>query len=484
MLAVLTAGLVVGGLIDRAGAPHTPASVTAEAVQPVPVAAPARAYSSSWFCAGATNAAPNDAAGTVRLANAGERAVTGRVAVVTSSGGGRAVTVTVAPHATVDVPETVKGGGPWAGAIVDVDGGSLAVSQIVDGPLGRATTPCATSGSQHWYLPGGQSRINAAETILLLNPYPTHSIVDMAFTTDQGVENPQEFQGLDVPPGGLLAVPLGSHLRRRASIATTVSARTGNVVAWETEVVTPPPAGAPLVGTPAANQPFADPAFPVPGVTLTLGAPSAGNTWVWPEGLAGGGIDEQYLIYNPGPQTAEVSLSVGLQHGTAEPFSLTVGPYQVVNLVSERQARIPAGLPHTATLVSVNGVPVVAARSVSAAKATVGPGATRNGLGLMLGERVTAPEWVVPATLVDSAHQADVVILNPGTVPVQVREQDLATGGGSQATVPAGGRLAAPVPAGMNSVLVTATGPVYVESDVYGVGKAAGYSITSAVPLS
>ena len=481
ILLVVLGALVAGGLADRAGSRPVDGALTAQSVQAVPVAAPAGAYSSSWFCAGATDASPNYAAGRIVVANGAATPVTGTVTIVPSSGSPVSTPISLGPDSQISVPETVSAGSPWVGAIVDVDGGAVAVTQVVDGPLGRSVSPCATSGSQHWYLPSGQTRVNASETVLLLNPYPTDAIVDLSFSSDQGAEAPQDFQGLDVPPGGLVAVPLGTHLRRRAFIATSITARTGNIVAWETEIVTPPANGAAIVGTPAASSPLSDPALAVAGLTVTLGAPSAGSSWAWPDGLAGPSLDEQYVIYNPGPATASVRLSLGLQQGTAEPIPLTVGPYQVVPVVAEQQARIPAGAPHTATVVSVNGVPVVAARTVTANKAAVAGGLTVTGLGQMLGERLAAPGWIVAATATDSAHSGQLVVENPGTRAVKAAVAGLGPAG--SLSVPPGGRSALPVPNGVNGpLLVTASGPVYVEYDLF--GSSAGYSISTAVPLT
>lgn len=503
ILLVLAGALVAGGLVDRASAAHGRSSASADLVQPVPVAAPADALSSSWFCAGGSDGSGSGGTatpGAIVVANGGPRPVTANVTLVGAATSGSALparpgppsvkTLTIAPYSSAAVPESVQGAA-WSGALVDADGGSVGVTQVVDGPFGRASSPCSTSGSQHWYLPAGQTRINASETILLLNPYPTASIVDLSFSTDQGVETPQAFESLDVPPSGLVAVPLGSHLRRRANIATTVSARTGNVVAWESEVITPPPKGSPLLGTPAGNAPLADPAYPVAGVAVTLGAPSAGTFWTWPDGLAGNGTDEQYVIYNPGPQTADVRLSVDLEHGSAEPFELSVAPYQFVQEISEQQTSIPAGMPHTAAVVSTNGVPVVAARTTGALNSTAGGTGTRNGIGLMLGERLAAPSWIVPYASADAQHQFSIIVSNLGSAAVKVAVQSLparpvTTPGFYTTTVAPGARVALPgLPTGWNAPLaIAASGPVYVETDIYGAGGTSGYSLSSAIPLS
>ena len=484
VLIAVAGALIVGGLMDRAGAAHVNPAIAAESIAPVPVAAPSDALSSSWFCAGATDSTAGPAPGWAVVANAGSSPVSGTVEVVGSNGATNLVPITVAAGAAASIPETVKGGSPWTGAIVDVDAGAVAVSQVLDGPYGRSVSPCATSGSQHWYLPVGQTRVNASENILLLNPFSQASIVDLSFSTDQGAELPLDFQGLDVPPGGLLSIPLGDHLRRRASIATTVSARSGNVVAWAAEVVTPPARGQATVGTPAGNSPLADPASPIPGLMVSLGAPSAGTTWVWPNGLTEPGLDEQYVVYNPSPAEAQVRLAFGLPEGTAEPLDITVGPGQVVPVAAEQQPRIPAGTPHTVTLTSVNGVPVVATRVVAAWHAPVPGAPARTGIGSMLGERLPARAWLIPIAPIYGGRPAEVVVQNPGTTQISAVVHGLA-GGDQSVTVAAGQRSAVQVPAGTVSPLVVdALGPVYVELDLYGRDKVVGYSLSSAVPLS
>jgi Family of unknown function (DUF5719) len=494
ILLVVVAVLIVGGLIDRVGAPA--AAPAAPVVEPVPVAAPAAAVSSSWFCAGATLGAAGSrtsgvvgsasAPGTVVIANSSPNSVNGTVTLVSSQGRNREVPIQVGPQSSWSVPETVPGASGWVGAIVDVDGGGVAVDQLITAAQGRSAQPCASSGSTHWYFPSGMTLINAGEAISLLNPYPTDSIVDLSFSTNQGVEQPQDFQGIDVPADGLVTVDLGSHLRRRSSIATTVTARTGNVVAWETQWVNPPAPGATLIGTPAANNPLSDPAWPVSGMAVTLGSPSAGTSWTWPDGLAGAGIDESYVIYNPGSATAEVRLSLNLQQGSAEPFDLAIGAGQVVPVVSAQQARIPAGVSHSAVLQSTNGVPVVAARVVSASGFV-------NGIGSLLGGRLSASRWLVPLAIADRHGSGRLVLYNPGattaraTVRFLFEGQQVPVNGLGPITVPAGQRVSVPVPAlrgGGGPLLISSSAAVYVESDAYGRLFSRGVSLAWGVPLS
>lgn len=482
----VAAVLAAGGLADRSGGHPGPPPVPAS--QPVPVAAPASALSSSWFCAGATGTSNGPAAGQLVIANAGAVSLSARVRLVPSSGAGRTESLVVAPRSSLTVDESLAAHPAWIGAVVDLDGGAAAVDQVVHGPLGQAATPCATAGSQQWYFASGQTLVNAADTMTLLNPYPTDAVVDMTFTTEQGVEAPGDFQGLVVPAGALLSVDLRSHLRRRQQIATTVRARTGRVVAWSTEVVSPPSSGEAVLGAPAnpSNPTSADPAAPAAGVVVTLGAPSTGRMWTWPNGQAGNGLDERYVIYNPSTRTAKVSLSVVLDQGRAEPFSLTVGPRAVTTIVSDSEARIPPGAGHTASLRSTNGVGVVATRDLVAV-----PPSSLRGVADLPGARVAAASWLVP--LAATGGRDALALLAPGPNPLDVTVYGWSAGrevplpGLSGLTLAANERTVISLTAKDGSyrgpVVVRATGPLYVESDLAANGTSPGISLSTGVPL-
>jgi hypothetical protein len=489
-VAALAAVLVAGGLIDRAGG-AAPAPAVAP-IQPVPVAAPAQALSSSWFCAGATDdhhrgqANPGPVPGAVVIANSGLGTASGLVTLVPSQGSPVRVPVSVDPDSRTTVKEDVRAGAPWIGAIVDIDAGAVAVEQEIDGPSGRSATPCATAGSSQWYFATGATLINAAVTLSMLNPYSTDAVVDLSFTTDQGLEQPQEFQGVVVAPGQLVTVNLGDHLRRRRAIATTITARSGRLVAWKTDVVSQPTPGEAVLGTAAATAAFADPAAAIAGVTVTLGMAAPALSWTWADGHAGNGVDERYVIYNPGTGAAEVRLSLDLDQGVAEPFDLSVGPEQVITVVSSQEVRIPPGVNHAAVLQSINGVPVVAERTVAAASPS-----SWTGLGELPGGRVAASRWLLAAGMADRHHDGIVVVYNPGSAPVaatleglsgraQIPLDQVTVGAGRKAAVRLNSvRLALDEP-----LVVSASAPVYVETDLYGTGGTPGVSLSFGVPLS
>lgn len=488
VIAAILVLVMAGALADRSASPR-PAAATP--VPDQPVAASTGALSSVWFCAGAS-AEAGAASGSLLVANPTSFSRTATVTILASNGTPvPPQRFVVGPRSRLQVAEKVKGGAPWVGATVHLDGGGVAVEQQLSGPLGAAATPCATRGSANWYFPTGTTLRNASDVVSLLNPFPTDALVDLSFVTNQGGESPIADQAIGVPADSIVAVDLGSHLRRRSTIATTVTARTGKVVAWQTEMVTPPAAGTPILGEPAPpgySGPL-DPAPPVGGVELTLGAPSGSGAWWWPDGVAGGGVNEQYVVYNPGSRAAQLRLTFGLNRGGEQPLGFIVAPGSVKSIATSAQPQVPAGAPHDASLVSTNGVPVVAERTVTA----VSP-SPRTGLAGLLGSTISATRWLLGASGTSGSHLDEwLEVQNPGRAPVTMSILEVGAGGPSPLrgvpalTVPAGGRVATDVSARAKGaisgpLLVQATGPVITERDLYGAG-APGIALAIGVPL-
>ncbi len=155
-------------------------------------------------------------------------------------------------------------------------------------------------------------------------------------------------------------------------------------------------------------------------------------------------------------------------------------------MVSSQEVRIPPGVGHSAVLTSVNGVPVVAERAVAAALPS-----SWSGLGELPGGTVAAPRWLLPAGQADADHEGWVVLYNPGSSPVRAVLDGLAAGTRTPlnaAVIPAGRRESIHLNL-LQRVLdeplvVTASGPVYAESDVYGAGGTPGIDLSFGVPLT
>jgi hypothetical protein len=455
VIAVVVAVVALSAFADRASKGHP----TAVVVTAQPVAAPASALSSSWFCAGPVGNPAHLADGRLVIANAANRPLRGKVTFVPSNGAPVTQDVQVGPADRVVIAEKAPAASPYLGAVVELDGGQAAVEQVVTGSAGTSSTACATSGSTHWYFAAGTTQESSTLSISLINPFPDDAIADLSFTTEQGQESPQDFQGIVIPAGTMVGFDLGSHLRRRASVATTVTLRVGRVAAFETQTVQAMSQAAAATVAPGTV------AWP-PGASVVPGTPSAGTEWWWPSGGASDGTTEQYVVYNPGDTEAQLSLAVDLDQGTADPFQVTVDPHAVAVVATNSESRIPKGVGHAATLRSTNGVGVVAQRLVL----SVAP-AGQTGVAEVLGSRLLAGRWLVPGDGSTDSVSPAVVVYNPGSATVSVTISSL-----SGTVTPLEGQSAVPVAGHRRYVMapsepgagLAAAGPLLVVAQGHG----------------
>jgi hypothetical protein len=491
VLVFLAAAIVAGVSLNqlRSGSPAIPVAQAEAASE-----APAVALSGSWYCAGSTEAPGSVAAGELVFVNAGASPVRGVVRLVSPIGYFRKINVTVPAGSTSTVAEQFlglprKAPKPWVGALVTLYGGMASVSQVISTPEGAASQPCASAASTHWYFVDGATLRNASDHISLLNPYPVDAIADLSFTTEEGQEDPAGFEGVLVPANGLTVLNLGSNLRIREHIAVTVTARTGQVVAYQTELVTRPPARAQFEGP---HQGL-NPAAPIPGATLELGATGPSTSWWWPAGSDGSGVSESYIAYNPGAAAARLSLvllSQGAQSGAGGSSQVTVPPYGTAVVKTNGQPWALPGLVYAAHLVSTNGVPVVAERSVSATAP-----ASMRGLATLLGQARPADYWLLPGTsaMAPTKHRGQVWLefVDPGQKAAVLNVETRAGGRLGQTIgippleVRAGGQTGLALPAGTadDALVVKSSQPVLVEDDAWGVRPQTGVNLSPVVAL-
>lgn len=426
-LPVALAGAALIGVLSAAG-------VAPGAKQPpLPVGAPAAALSSVWSCAGATAGRGSLAPGRLLIDNAATVALGASVRLVAEDGRARSFSVSVPPRRQLALPEDFKGtaSGEWAGALVELYRGMGSVYQQVQSPEGPVTQACPTSAAPVWRFAGGSVLRNSRLELSLVNPFPVAAVVDVSFVTNQGPEQPLQLQGVVVPARGLSALNLGAVLLQRADIATTVVARAGQVVAWETERVLAPRPGAPFSGL--------NPVLPVPGVALSTGlAPS--RSWWWPSAGEGAGVTETYEVYNPAavPAKVELQLLPGGQ-GTGSAHGFSVGPDSLYALTTNGQPWALPGVSYTAHLES--SAPVVAERSVWA---------EHRGIALVPGEVEPHRAYLLP-------EPAEPVVYSPTGSTV------------AGAKLAAGDHATLPLPVG-RALVVRSSSPVFLQAPAVPLG--------------
>ncbi|MCB9373796.1 MAG: hypothetical protein H6518_13635 [Microthrixaceae bacterium] len=476
----------------------------------MPVAAPDTALGTTWYCPGGV--VGDDADHTVIVANPSDRDLQGEITVygdpdsanpviVTptvpttttappgdegdeTDGGGdtttttsTSTTTTVPPTTTTEVPPPAPASAPFdvaagatteldlagisgvepgfTAALVELDGGEVVVEHRVADEDGTDVSPCASTASPTWYFAAGATTRDAVETLVFFNPFPDDAVVDVSFRTDQDLRTPEQFEGLVIPGQSVIARDVGEVVTRREHVSASVVARSGRIVVDRLQS---------FDGTEG-----------VQGLTVALGAPIATETWFFPEGTVGAGVDERIVVYNPTDQRAEVDLEIivddpGLT-GEIEPFELTVPPEGYEEILLNQEARVTSArggegaLRHASVVRSVNGVPVVAER-----QSIGGPDSELPGVDLVLGSPLLADEFVVAAG--DVGTDQALVLLNPDSVEdasVTVSTPDdgdlTPVSGLDGLTVPGGERLAVVVdgvPSG-TPLVITADRPVVVE---------------------
>src|SRR5947208_4555239 len=148
-LLVLLAVIVAAGFVDHSfGRPRAAVHTTAGSM---PVAPPANALSSTWYCAGGTAAPGGGADMGVAVVNTADDPRTGTVTFVPSQGDPKTVPITVPPATRVIVRAQDALKAPWAAATVELDGGGAVAEVGTVGTLGSTAAPCASSASDQWY---------------------------------------------------------------------------------------------------------------------------------------------------------------------------------------------------------------------------------------------------------------------------------------------------------------------------------------------
>lgn len=466
VIAAVIAALVV---VDRDLEADRPERFGARALAPMPIADAADVLASTWYCAAGTATEGGNANLSVVVANPGDVAAVGSVEWRPVGAEPVRVDLDVPPSGAVTLAALDFLTAPVVSAVVETTGGRIAVEHVISGPRGASVAPCASEASATWYLANGTTERDGVQVLALFNPFPDDAIVDITFSTDEGRDEPLALAGLPIAAGTTTLVNLEEHVRRRAVTATSVEARSGRLVVDRIQSFDPSVGGR-------------------RGVSLALAAPGAAPRWTFPEGLWTDGLAQSWHVYNPTDREAVVLLEVFPAEGEpVEPIELTVGPRTQVVVNAAETGRIPAGVAHSSVISSINGVPVVAERALAAASP-----AARRGWTSSLGSPLATARWMLPLGEASGNTDEWVVVQNPTADDLRVSVAALAGGrvidveGLQDLPIGAGGRVAlrigdhiqrSPLP-----LLVTATGDVVVERDLYRVGST-GITTIIGIPL-
>ena len=365
--------VVVAGVGVAAGGRGTPAPVS-PLVVPAAQVSPANAESSAWYCTGQTTSS-GDAPGFLLLTNTTSQAVAATVREETDAGSVENAAVSVPARGDVVPSVSAPASGSWLSAIVTVDGGGVGVSQGVATPTGWSVSPCQSTTSSTWFFAGGSTAGSNELFVSLLNPTSTPVVADLTFVTPSGVVHPINYQGIVLQPDQVVAENIGAEIQNAGTVSTTVTARTGRIVASEIQVYNGSSSGLALV--PGSNAPQ--------------------STWFIPQSEESTGATSRIDVYNPGPVPESVTVSLRLASGALAPLLHTVAPGTTWSLHTNEQTRIPTGAFYSARVEASGGAGVVVSRAVAAPSTAPAPQAGMAAAFDGLSTASSRGEWIIPA---------------------------------------------------------------------------------------
>jgi hypothetical protein len=375
LVAVLVAAVVAGnghGNALRAVPVVTP---TEAAAMPA-----ANARSAAWYCPGLPpSRLLANAPDRVAVANLETRPVDVAVTVVPDRGNVLRRSIRAPARGTV----TAASGAAAKGAvIVEPFAASVAAQSSSSAPGVAATAACATQPSTSWHFAQGTTVRGTEDWIVLFNPFGDDAIVDMSFFTDNGFAEPVALQGKTVPRRSRVVIPVHNYVHYQRIVATTITARSGRIVAQQTVIYA------------HAGQPA--------GVTRTLGAVTTARQWVFPSATSAAGDVRTIGISDPGDADGQVYVQVTtVNKAVVEPVTVSVPRNGVTTVQIGTCAKalrvnciaLRPGVQYSVLVHATRDVGVVAQ------DLSTWSDDTRGGANALVGNTAGARQWVFPAAL-------------------------------------------------------------------------------------
>ena len=445
-----------------------------------PIAATVGDEGGSWYCA-AVGIGVEGAESAVVVTSVGDGEAAVRLDGFGAEGPAGTLEVTLAAGATEVVDVVASLGAEARSVMVEADA-PVVVEHRTFSTAGADQAPCSTFSSDSWYFPAVVTSRDATASLALFNPFPGDASVDVEVALDTGVRKPAALSGLVVPAGTTSFVDLGESVQRRDQFSVTVRTRSGGVVAELAQVFN---------GT-------GD--LPVKGVRLVPGTRTPQASWALAGGFADAAARERVVVLNPSETPVTVLVQVVPYGGTEtlpEPFELTVPGLRYQSVDLDQESRVSQVGFHSVEVESVDGSPVVAARSLDVTGSA--DGGEANPLRTSIaGGTTTSPagaaavqRWVSTGVGADDQQTGLVFVHNPAAEPTVAELVAVAPDGTAgepvEYEVPAGDSVAVALSelsteAGIFAAVVQADTPVVVERLLVFPG-AADVSLQSSVPV-
>jgi hypothetical protein len=504
LVVVLLAAVLVAGSTIHAARQPVPAVAPSGLLPSVNLASHA---SLAWDCPGPLPAGGTADRSAVIVVDPGLRSAEVMVNVAATStpasGPGTMLApwsaqLTLAPHSEQKIPLRTSGPAQTDAVSVVSTGGAVAVFESVtpfvaalSGHAGHGAkappakdaakaavpeeSPCAVGTSTASYIATGSTLGKSSVTVALFDPTATEAVVGLTVSTGSASVAPPALQGLILRPDSVQVFDIGRWVVQQPTIAVTVAATVGRVVAG----------GAESQGAAAS----------VSGEALLLGVQRPQPVWTFAPGPLTSGRITLVRVYDPGTKPAAVTISSTVPGHPAMEITAVV-PAAGVRAIA---LPLPTGGGSTGSgrasakgrliegpivVRSAESVGVVVARMTSLPVG--GHGQIATNLAVTSGP---ASDWVLPTLSAQVPLVGSIEVANPSTRTAQVTVLELTVANGrvelrsiGTATVRPGSsatvRVSISTSGSAEGFFVRATGDVVVEQDLVIASTAQG-----ALPL-
>jgi hypothetical protein len=343
MLVVTVAALVAVVPVARTAVLPTDAVFSTVSAPWMPAAPPPGGLTSAWFCPGVPAAGEEGSAGSVTVFNSADAPLRGRLTVLSVEAEPLVQDIEVPPFDSVSFDLDRLVDSPYAAAFVEIDGGGGLVEQKATGPAGESVAACANSSASDWYLAAGDTLDGSADELVLSNPHDYPAVVDLKLATERGTRIPDAYQSFAVPAQSVRVIDLNDIIGDQSRIGVSVVASRGRIVVGRSQLLD------------TADR---------TGYVMTLAAPAVRDQWWFVYGERADDVVENYYLYNPGEEDAEVTpvlLGFEQPEGMQPPDPIVVPDGEVVEFRMADIDSLPDG-PHSVVFGTEPATPVVVER--------------------------------------------------------------------------------------------------------------------------
>jgi hypothetical protein len=428
------------------------------------------AVARAWFCPGVPGR-DRSITGEIVVTNPADNPIGGSLTRFSVDGTARSERFTVGGRSTQRLDARGNVASRFVSTLVEVDATDAIVEQRTFHRAGNAVAQCAVAPAASWFVADGFSGADSAFDIVITNPALDSAIIDVSFTTAAGERSPQALKGF-VVPGRSVRVLDATDLdaRNETILAVSVRSTVGRVVVGRSQH---------YLGRGRL------------GYTMALAAAGGSARWYFASGEKGEGVDETFVVFNPGNDDAKVTLIITPTSRDVEapdPIELTAPARRVTTYSTAQLASLRAG--RYGVIISATSVLGDASRAVVVERVTTRRVDATTVTSVLLATIAPSTQWLAAAGAA-STVESGLIIFNPGGEPATVSVSalgpagDVAVTGYESIVIAPSSAANVTLPADIEgrALRITAGSPVVVERAIARGGTLRGVATAPMLPV-